>query len=1380
MEANNQVNKKTYPRFIVDKPLGIDDYESKSQTKIANNIAIFLKENEIIKNRRRVIGIEGEWGSGKSNVVEILKKDLKEKYSFYIFDAWGHQEDLTRRSILEGLLNKLILDEVLSGERKKWEKKLKSLLSKKVEKEHKNIPKLSWAIILSFIGLLCLPVSRFIAELVISNNTIAATASTVAVSPSPLVYFTSFIILITPLLPLSILIFIRLVKVKQESIMQIISELFYIFKGKEIVNTTEETISESEPTVRQFTEFLLEIEESCLDKKLIIVFDNMDRLPAEKVIKIWSSIHTFFANDDCKLQTWAMVPFDDNHICSIFKKDKNDDDKQRADSYIHKTFTIVFHIAPPVLSDWKSIFSKRFEEAFGYTPPLDQNIETIFDYHYKTNPKIKPRDIICFINDLVALVNLRDDDIPLKYLAVYALKRKEISINPYEMILSTKEFLGFTVTLFEDEEKLETFLSALAFNAPVEKADELLLKRTIEKVLMGVGDLKKISDRKAFFQVFNSAFYATSNLDIIYTISRFEELPPKITSQPEMQYYWQRLSTLISKEKFELIHVNAIKILSVRLKNFAYVEQILRYLFRNSILINEVSVDQEKFYYGSKYYDLISEFEELLQVNWEKEKISSLLSENNVEAQEYFQFMDQALEKYNQYKVRCEVSKINKFLIAKFTDFKISEHYSDIKLLRNDDVDLTDFISHMNSVIPTISTTLPNCELIVKDIYNLGKILSEQGKLQFVLPEVQITKFLSSFPNHECATSMLLSIIRSNIANANPNHINNAVINKMLANIKLAVSFVHDYSYYFTYSDLIIYYFSFPSVLIKEVIKSITLNSDSVSGSSIDVIIPQYNLIKTKIFDNDETNINLFITKLSTFYNSNDFSYVFDDNSLEYIIPIIADNFNVASNLINDLISQSNNFLIELDAANWEKAFSGYQTSKNFELFKTLVNTNKYSTTKITPNANFAYLNVLTLICTKEIIIPKDLDFWNKLYNMHNGNLTLTFKKIRDELLKTSTHGDVTLEELMFFEKGLFEYGELNQNAERANEVLRLILIPLANGDENYINILNRNANVIKDVIDISGELIVDYKNTIDKNCNSIYEITECKPFTELLLNKVQKIEQERFENRLIIESAAYGHKDKYLDVTLIVEKLLQEKNIFTVDNISLECDGEKDPIQNTVKELILKYKIKKQSKSLIANENESIALIDDELNANPTDKSIEKQNWIKNTKAISKIIKGEWNLSYLKGEEKIIEKISIDEDGKYYSNDVYQFNLLVKELDDKKINFKKIDFENKVYVSEQLSIISADVITGLNNHGIKLEYKKIRIGVNINLKDKDKFLKSIANNAKFSSLKTYMHDNKIKTDYFTFIISDGKDLFNQFEVFLKTNKIDYIDYGEI
>ena len=141
-------NNEQYPRFIPDKPTGDDVFEGQSQTNLANNICEYIHSNDSASSRGRgqmprIIGLEGKWGSGKSNVVEKIKKDLEgEGYYTFTYDAWGHQEDLQRRSILETLTNALIEDKVLEGKveikmrngesnKAEWKDQLSLLLSNK-------------------------------------------------------------------------------------------------------------------------------------------------------------------------------------------------------------------------------------------------------------------------------------------------------------------------------------------------------------------------------------------------------------------------------------------------------------------------------------------------------------------------------------------------------------------------------------------------------------------------------------------------------------------------------------------------------------------------------------------------------------------------------------------------------------------------------------------------------------------------------------------------------------------------------------------------------------------------------------------------------------------------------------------------------------------------------------------------------------------------------------------------------------------------------------------------------------------------------------------------------------------------------------------------
>ena len=58
----------------------------------------------------RVVGLEGKWGSGKSNVIKRLgvDKSLTNNYHLIEFDAWAYQEDEYRISLMEHITNKLL------------------------------------------------------------------------------------------------------------------------------------------------------------------------------------------------------------------------------------------------------------------------------------------------------------------------------------------------------------------------------------------------------------------------------------------------------------------------------------------------------------------------------------------------------------------------------------------------------------------------------------------------------------------------------------------------------------------------------------------------------------------------------------------------------------------------------------------------------------------------------------------------------------------------------------------------------------------------------------------------------------------------------------------------------------------------------------------------------------------------------------------------------------------------------------------------------------------------------------------------------------------------------------------------------------------------
>ena len=109
-----------FARFLPNRPIGEDLYDGQSQDRIADAIKAHILAVDAVEDNSntlpRIIGIEGTWGYGKSNTLLQLEEKLGKDYYFFTYDAWGNQEDLQRRSLLQLLTTKLIKDEKLIGE----------------------------------------------------------------------------------------------------------------------------------------------------------------------------------------------------------------------------------------------------------------------------------------------------------------------------------------------------------------------------------------------------------------------------------------------------------------------------------------------------------------------------------------------------------------------------------------------------------------------------------------------------------------------------------------------------------------------------------------------------------------------------------------------------------------------------------------------------------------------------------------------------------------------------------------------------------------------------------------------------------------------------------------------------------------------------------------------------------------------------------------------------------------------------------------------------------------------------------------------------------------------------------------------------------------
>jgi len=504
--------EENYPHFIVDKPLGEDFFEGQSQSKLAENISNYILKVDVKNTNKeslpRIIGIEGSWGSGKSNVVTKLDNKLK-NLSYYIFtyDTWSHQEDLQRRSILETLTNRLIQDKVLQGEvsikmrngklhTAKWSDQLQMLLSNKTTTITKSIPKFSWTAIFGI-----LLVGYFAVSSVILNQLIERG-----------IYFRFRWILVIELLPLLLVGGISLLYAVCKSKWEIFTTLL-TQKNDNIID--EQFTSSEEPSITEFKNWIQVISdeldrEKSTKKKVIIVFDNMDRLPSNKVIQLWSLIHTFFAGSDFK-NIWAIIPFDYVHLCeAILPSEKKEIDKFK--QFINKTFPIVFTVPKPVITDYRKLFNTLFEKAFGKNEQDKEHICQVF-MCLEENPN--PRTVICFINELVALrLQWSNVQFRLRNLALYVLKKGYLLYNKEKSLeesLLSNELFDKVNSFYPQTDSVRIQLCQFAYGLEDEKlAGELPLRNVLLSLINNGNPISKYAEFPHFVPVLESILTSTS------------------------------------------------------------------------------------------------------------------------------------------------------------------------------------------------------------------------------------------------------------------------------------------------------------------------------------------------------------------------------------------------------------------------------------------------------------------------------------------------------------------------------------------------------------------------------------------------------------------------------------------------------------------------------------------------------------------------------------------------------------------------------------------------------------------------------------------------------------------------------------------------------
>src|SRR3989344_994813 len=248
-----------------------------------NNVAPALRE--ILENDSCVhtIGLFSKWGTGKSTIIEMIRHDLGSP--MFVFDAWKYQEDSLRRIFLIELVNFLVEQKQLQPE----DKRILDPLYKSTEESCEITPtetpttsvkwfrkiwlffKTNWLLILA----LALLIVWVVLNLVFKNSNLVI--QTIKDFTAVIASFSILAIFFKPLFE----------KIWERSVEKFLSSLNPLSTIKTKVEK-EERLNSPEQFEALFRTILQKV-----NKKVVIVFDNIDRVQGDAAIKILSAIKTF-------------------------------------------------------------------------------------------------------------------------------------------------------------------------------------------------------------------------------------------------------------------------------------------------------------------------------------------------------------------------------------------------------------------------------------------------------------------------------------------------------------------------------------------------------------------------------------------------------------------------------------------------------------------------------------------------------------------------------------------------------------------------------------------------------------------------------------------------------------------------------------------------------------------------------------------------------------------------------------------------------------------------------------------------------------------------------------------------------------------------------
>ena len=495
-------------RFIPDVPAEDDFF--RSHTRIAEAIVSAIEDNPEIK----VVGLLGRWGSGKSTVAEKVIETLEARdgdvFRVFLYDAWMHQSDPLRRSFLEEMILRLWRRGVLT---QRWVRRIKRLSTPVEDIRTIETPELSKDA--RWVGLSLLAVPAGVG--LIGYDTLDAAFGDDASSLGLMTVITGGALILTPVLTWWAVYLWRRpwrtvfsLGLRRWDFWRDLDEdgeprkTFQLFTDGQARSTRTQTFRSIEPTSlefgREFQRAMRAVQEA--GHRLVIVIDNLDRVAEGEALAMWATIRSFFHTaDDTEhgrhepVHPTVILPIDRHAVEALFSgtdEASKAQGKERARSFMDKTFDVTFEVTEPVRSDWREflqtqmkwMFQEAYQDRWGFWTRrlFESRLERLQAAAGEKTPKpsaVTPREINKLLNRIGALyLQWSRSNIPVEVMALYVIRRDEIDGGLLEFLQSADAEIEDVAPDWARQ------LAALHYGVEPEVAGQVLLGEPIRQAIL--------------------------------------------------------------------------------------------------------------------------------------------------------------------------------------------------------------------------------------------------------------------------------------------------------------------------------------------------------------------------------------------------------------------------------------------------------------------------------------------------------------------------------------------------------------------------------------------------------------------------------------------------------------------------------------------------------------------------------------------------------------------------------------------------------------------------------------------------------------------------------------------------------------------------------